>query len=180
MNLDPQTIAEMKSRGASVGRSVGEALADMPASAPSTPPPASEKPQRIKPPLRGERQLSVSLQLPWPPTVNNLFINTKRGRVASPAAKRYRATVADMCMVHNIGHVVGRNLRCEVWAYPPDKRRRDLDNLWKSCLDSLQAAGVFEDDSQFSTLTIHRGEVGDGALSVTIYGSTPAEEAAGW
>src|SRR5258707_6299987 len=45
MNLDPQTIADMKAKGATVGRSVAETLADVPSNAPSTPAP---KPKRHK------------------------------------------------------------------------------------------------------------------------------------
>lgn len=37
--------------------------------------------------------------------------------------------------------------------YPPDRRRRDLDNVGgKVLLDSLQAAGLFDDDSQIKEL----------------------------
>jgi len=43
-------------------------------------------------------------------------------------------------------------------AYPPDNRRRDLDNLLKSTIDSLQAAGVYDDDSQIDDLRIVRCE----------------------
>lgn len=41
-------------------------------------------------------------------------------------------------------------------AYPPDKRRRDLDNILKPLLDSLVHAGLIEDDSQFDELHVLR------------------------
>ena len=41
-------------------------------------------------------------------------------------------------------------------AYPPDKRRRDLDNLPKAVQDSLQYARVFIDDFQIDELHIIR------------------------
>ncbi len=41
-------------------------------------------------------------------------------------------------------------------AFPPDKRVRDLDNLFKSLLDSLQAGGVFHNDNQIDALSIIR------------------------
>lgn len=44
-------------------------------------------------------------------------------------------------------------------AFPPDRRRRDLDNLQKPVLDVLQHAGVYEDDSQIDLLITRRREV---------------------
>jgi crossover junction endodeoxyribonuclease RusA len=43
-----------------------------------------------------------------------------------------------------------------VEAFPPDARRRGLDNLLKAPLDGLQHAGVVVDDSQFDALSIKR------------------------
>ncbi len=56
-----------------------------------------------------------------------------------------------------------------VVAHPPDKKRRDLDNLLKSLLDALQHAGLIEDDSNVTDLRIARADhVRDGAVEVTI------------
>lgn len=41
-------------------------------------------------------------------------------------------------------------------AYPPDKRKRDIDNIIKSLMDSLQHAGLFEDDNQIDFLQVER------------------------
>ena len=40
--------------------------------------------------------------------------------------------------------------------FPPDNRRRDIDNYTKCVLDSLTKSGVWEDDSQIDKLTIIR------------------------
>lgn len=53
-----------------------------------------------------------------------------------------------------------KRLKVDIIAYPPDKRRRDLDNLLKAPQDSLQHAGVFHDDSQIADLRIRRGTDG--------------------
>jgi crossover junction endodeoxyribonuclease RusA len=43
-----------------------------------------------------------------------------------------------------------------VFAYPPDKRRRDLDNILKGVQDALVAAGVLLDDYQVDEIHIIR------------------------
>lgn len=54
-------------------------------------------------------------------------------------------------------------------AYPPNRRRHDLDNLLKALLDSLQVAGVFFDDSQVDDLRIRRDKIVDeGMIDVLI------------
>lgn len=56
-----------------------------------------------------------------------------------------------------------------VEAYPPDRRRRDLDNLFKALLDAMQYAGVYLDDSQADRLTIARRDtVAPGRVEVVV------------
>jgi crossover junction endodeoxyribonuclease RusA len=43
-------------------------------------------------------------------------------------------------------------------AYYPDRRRRDLDNLFKAPLDAMMKAGVYDDDSQIEFLSIKKGD----------------------
>ena len=45
-------------------------------------------------------------------------------------------------------------------AYPPDRRKRDLDNLIKPLLDCMEDYGVFQNDEQVDILTIRRREKG--------------------
>lgn len=57
-------------------------------------------------------------------------------------------------------------------AYPPDRRRRDLDNILKSLLDSITHAGVIEDDSLIDDLHIVRRELRkNGAIEIQIFES---------
>lgn len=47
---------------------------------------------------------------------------------------------------------------CSVWinCYPPDRRRRDLDNILKGALDSLVHAKAILDDSLIDELHVLR------------------------
>jgi len=47
-------------------------------------------------------------------------------------------------------------LEVRIELFPPDNRRRDIDNYTKCVLDSLTKSGVWEDDSQIDKLTIIR------------------------
>lgn len=47
------------------------------------------------------------------------------------------------------------SFRAEVFAYFPDARRRDADNVGKAVLDACNQV-LWGDDSQVSTLTVHR------------------------
>jgi crossover junction endodeoxyribonuclease RusA len=86
--------------------------------------------------------------------------------VISNKGRAYRQAVAEI--VNNVPRIES-SLSVEIEACPPDRRRRDLDNLLKACLDALQHGGLYEDDFQICQLTIRRGEVvKDGLLKVSV------------
>ena len=66
-------------------------------------------------------------------------------------------------------------LDVHIAVYPPDKRKRDLDNLPKSILDSLQHAGIYEDDSQIDKLTVERMAIRKGGEVVVTITEREAE-----
>lgn len=74
---------------------------------------------------------------------------------------------------HGLGPLFGcaDRLRVEISVTPPDRRRRDLDNLLKAVLDSMQAAAVYYDDSQIDELLVIRRPVrkGEGELIVSLF-----------
>lgn len=105
------------------------------------------------------------IQLPYPPSVNTYY-RTFKGRILISAPGRaYRQLI-----LSTIGHLtrmdkiiectpIGFDIFMHVLVYPPDKRRRDLDNILKALLDALQHGGLYKDDSQISKLVIERKEV---------------------
>lgn len=48
------------------------------------------------------------------------------------------------------------SLRVSITAYPPDRRRRDLDNVLKAALDAMTHACLWVDDSQIADLRISK------------------------
>jgi crossover junction endodeoxyribonuclease RusA len=58
----------------------------------------------------------------------------------------------------------------KILVNPPDRRRRDIDNLTKVPLDALTHAAVWEDDSQIDELYIRRNPVTPGgAITIQIH-----------
>jgi len=113
---------------------------------------------------------TFEVTLPWPPTVNTYWRHAFKGGVAmiyiSKDGQAYRTAVMGLIATKKKIHT-GR-LRVEIESYPPDKRKRDLDNILKSLLDSLTYAGIWEDDSQIDDLRIYRTTIG-GMVKVRVY-----------
>ncbi|HAC91237.1 MAG TPA: hypothetical protein DCF63_11500 [Planctomycetaceae bacterium] len=50
--------------------------------------------------------------------------------------------------------------------FPPDRRRRDIDNVQKALLDALQHGGAYLDDSQIVRLSIEKGLPVEGGKTI--------------
>jgi crossover junction endodeoxyribonuclease RusA len=114
----------------------------------------------------------VRLVLPLPPSVNcSTRPNGRGGKLLTDTHKAFRAAVTEAVVSAGSPRMGGYRLRVVIALMPPDKRRRDLDNLQKSCLDAIVLAGVMDDDSQIDDLRIFRVPVaipGQGAVEVVI------------
>lgn len=123
--------------------------------------------KRIAPTLRGIECTVINLHLPYPPVLNHLYVNGKKGRFLSKRGREYKKAVAEYCQENGVGHITGR-LKVEINAYPPDRRIRDLDGIPKIVLDALGEAGVFADDSQVDELIVkRRGRLGHLLVEIT-------------
>ena len=108
------------------------------------------------------------IELPWPPSVNHYWRQFNGRTILSKAGREYRTNVLALLLPKRYKPLEG-SLSVIISAMPPDKRRRDLDNLLKGVLDALQYAGMYADDSQIDLLTIRRGAVGgQGKLLITV------------
>lgn len=96
----------------------------------------------------------IELALPYPPTVNHYYgQRPKGGKFIKPAGKSFRVEVMAVAMQERACNYITDDIHIEIDAYPPDNRKRDLDNINKALLDALESAGVFKDDSQIVKLT---------------------------
>jgi crossover junction endodeoxyribonuclease RusA len=103
----------------------------------------------------------IEMTLPWPPSVNSYWRHPTRGALAgrhliSEEGRAYRVSVMEIVLIHRLGKLLTGRLAIQIKASPPDKRRRDLDNILKSLLDSITHADVIVDDSQFDAISILR------------------------
>ena len=111
---------------------------------------------------------TIEIHLPWPPTVNSYYGHACRGKRVIPyikkPGKQYRLAVEEA--VHEqVGYLnLDECLHVEVILYPPDKRRRDLDNYMKALLDAMTLAQVWEDDVLIDQLSIFRGRQSAGGM----------------
>lgn len=111
----------------------------------------------------------LTLDIPWPPTVNHYWVQKGVRRFLSERALTFRREVwASFSESKHKGFGPKQSLHVSVLLYPPDKRKRDIDNVVKPTLDALQHACVFEDDNQVSALTITRMPMYTGRATVTI------------
>ncbi len=105
----------------------------------------------------------MELMLPWPPSVNHYYRHVGPRTLISRKGREYRTKVCGL-LTSGRGNGIrkpptGGRIALMMDAFPPDRRRRDLDNLLKCTQDSLAHAGVFEDDSQIDLLAVRRCEV---------------------
>ena len=67
--------------------------------------------------------------------------------------------VGYLLLRQRLSPLASKTLRLELFVYPPDKKRRDLDNILKAILDALQHAGIYADDFYIQQLYVERKEV---------------------
>ena len=96
----------------------------------------------------------LEFELPWPPSVNHYYRHVGHRVLISSEGRAYRQRVCSMMLCGN-GSMLEGPIEMTIDAYPPDRRRRDLDNILKCILDSLQHAQVYRDDSQIKDLDCH-------------------------
>ncbi|EFN3273912.1 RusA family crossover junction endodeoxyribonuclease [Escherichia coli] len=103
--------------------------------------------------------MRIEFVLPYPPTVNTYWRRRGSTYFVSKAGERYRRAVALIVRQQRLKLSLSGRLAIKIIAEPPDKRRRDLDNILKAPLDALTHAEVLIDDEQFDEINIVRGSL---------------------
>lgn len=101
--------------------------------------------------------MAVEFELPWPPSVNHYYRHVGPRVLISRDGRKYRETIVSLLGEQKI-RPFENAVELAVDAYPPDNRRRDVDNLLKCLLDSFTFGGLYRDDSQIKKLTITKRE----------------------
>ena len=118
----------------------------------------------------------MKLTLPFPPSVNTYWRAPNRGPLAgrhliSAAGRKYQsdACAAIIEQLRRLPKPSTTPAAVEIVLFPPDQRRRDLDNYNKALFDALTHAGVWEDDSQVKRMLVEWGSVvPKGKVEITI------------
>ena len=95
----------------------------------------------------------MRLELPYPPTTNNLFINRGRKRIKSSEYRAWSELCTWQIKQQKPPKVVGP-YAVDIVVKRPDRRKRDISNLIKALEDALVENGIVEDDSLCQELTI--------------------------
>jgi len=100
----------------------------------------------------------LSFALPFPPTVNHYYRRTNGGKrvVLTERGVAYRSRVRALVKGDRLDMGLTGRLTVHVSAHMPDQKVRDLDNLLKALLDSMEKAGVYKSDGQIDDLRITR------------------------
>ena len=99
--------------------------------------------------------IKINLTLPYPPSVNHYYGNrTNGGKYIKSKGQQFRSAVNNIFLLNGSDKKLDQLLKLTLSVYPPDKRKRDIDNILKALLDSLTNAKVYLDDSLIKQLDI--------------------------
>ncbi len=108
-------------------------------------------------------------KLPYPPSINKYWGSRQirlrgTGKIIKcvyrlPAVVKYVNDVIYFLKMQKIKPFFAEKLRIELLIYPPDRKKRDIDNVCKGILDALQYAGIYDDDFKIWQLSVERREV---------------------
>ena len=101
--------------------------------------------------------ITQDFELPWPPSVNHYYRHVGSRVLISRDGRLYRERIVNKLKSENISTFSGP-VELFIELYPPDNRRRDVDNSLKCLLDTFTHGGLYRDDSQIYKLTVIKRE----------------------
>ncbi|MFO0975957.1 MAG: RusA family crossover junction endodeoxyribonuclease [Planctomycetaceae bacterium] len=109
--------------------------------------------------------MRLRFDLPYPPSVNHYWRRVGARTLISRQGRAFRDSVCSLLALRRL-HPLEGWLKVHLQFFPPDRRRRDVDNIQKPVLDALQHAGVYHDDFQIVSLVTDRLEPREGGQLV--------------
>jgi len=112
--------------------------------------------------------MAIYLELPYPPSVNHYWGQSGNRRFIGKKGVAFRAEVVEAARLANATPIEDR-IAVHIELFPPDRRKRDLDNVLKSLLDACEHAGCYVNDSQIDEIHIVRKAIiKNGACNIAI------------
>jgi len=114
--------------------------------------------------------LPISFELSYPPSVNTYWRRVGPRTIVSRKGRAYQEQVAALIKHSQLDLHLDCALSISVDIYPPDGRRRDIDNVTKALLDAMCKAGVYKDDSLIKRLQLemYKPHRPDGLIHISI------------
>ncbi len=105
------------------------------------------------------------IELPWPPSLNSIKAAVNGRLILSKKCRDYymqcRVAVNSL-----YGLKLTDDLEVTIALYPPDNRKRDIDNHIKAVFDAMTHSKVWIDDSQIKDLRVRMREIEKGGKAV--------------
>jgi Holliday junction resolvase RusA-like endonuclease len=98
------------------------------------------------------------LELPYPPSLNSYYRHVGNKVLISKAGREYRERIKAIVSFDGIKGFDKVDLQVIITFYPPDNRRRDIDNTLKCLFDTLTHSQIWNDDSQVKRLFVEKKE----------------------
>lgn len=113
--------------------------------------------------------LMIEIEFPFPVSINAYYRRVGQRTLISFRGRAFREKVCSI--IANSGHEkLEGPLEVHLEIYPPDKRKRDVDNYQKSLLDAMEHGGLYKNDNQIIKLETTKCEpVAGGGVIVRIW-----------
>lgn len=111
--------------------------------------------------------MTINLTMPWPPSTNTYYrmVPGKRHPLLSAEGRAYQDRCRWLAAEAKVDAIEG-SVALTLVLHPPDRRRRDIDNVLKALLDALHHGGIIVDDSQIVELHAWMQEPVKGGLAI--------------
>lgn len=120
--------------------------------------------------------MTITLQLPLPPSANRLWVRAQKGMRRSDEYVAWLLEAGWTAKAQRCGKVAGP-FKVSIHATRPDKRKRDIDNLIKPSLDLMEHLQIIEDDSDCQMVSARWVTAGEGVTIIIEQAGTEEEVA---